>query len=221
MITLRKSDERGHANHGWLDSYHSFSFADYYDPAHMGFRALRVINEDRIAGGEGFGIHPHKDMEILTYVIKGQLKHRDSMGNEGIIKAGEVQKMSAGSGVTHSEFNASPTEEAHLLQIWILPDKKGITPSYQQKEVSKDKGLVALPIHFNQNVTVYRGRLNAEEKAAVTLKVGHGAWVQVISGQIKVNNSLLKVGDAAAIEAEPHLDIHSLSASEFLLFDLG
>lgn len=183
MITIRKSQDRGHAEHGWLDSYHSFSFADYYDPKWMAFRSLRVINEDIIAAGQGFGSHPHKDMEIITYVLSGQLKHKDSMGNEGVIKPGEVQKMSAGTGVVHSEFNASSKIEAHLLQIWIMPDTKNLKPAYEQDllPVDQQDSLVAFPVTIHQDAKLFRGRLSKGKELSYTLNKERGAWVQMIS----------------------------------------
>ncbi len=218
MITIRKSKERGHAEHGWLESYHSFSFSDYYDPKFMGFRTLRVINEDWVAPAEGFGAHPHKDMEILTYIIEGQLKHKDSMGHESVIKAGDVQKMSAGSGIKHSEFNASDKETVHLLQIWIVPAKTGIQPTYQEKSLEDQEGLQAIPITFEQDVQVYRGQL--KESAGHVLKAGRGAWVQVVKGTMELNGKALEQGDAAAVEEEKELVFTPKGSVEFLLFDL-
>ena len=222
MITIRKSQERGTANHGWLDSHFSFSFADYYDPKWMGFRSLRVINEDRIAAAQGFGSHPHRDMEIITYVLSGELKHKDSMGNEGIIKAGEIQKMSAGTGVVHSEFNASATKEAYLLQIWIIPNAKNLKPAYEQNLLPLDQqdSLFEFPITIHQDVKVFRGRVSAGKEILYQLKKERGVWVQLISGDLIINEQSLKAGDAAIIENESKLQISSLKTSEFLLFDL-
>jgi len=205
MITIRSSKDRGHAQHGWLDSYHTFSFADYFDPAHMGFHTLRVVNEDKVTPGEGFGTHPHRDMEILTYVIEGQLKHRDSMGHEVIIKAGDIQKITAGTGISHSEFNASQTEAVHLLQIWIIPDTKGLR---------------ALPVKFHQDVTVYRGLLSAGKPLERKFSAGRAGWVQMVKGEMALNNQTLKAGDGAAIEEEEQISFLSKSSAEFLLFDL-
>lgn len=220
MITIRKSKDRGHATHGWLESYHTFSFADYFDPRFNSFRSLRVINEDWIAAAEGFGSHPHKDMEILTYVIEGELEHKDSMGNEGIIKAGDVQKMSAGSGVVHSEFNASQTAQVHLLQIWILPAEKGIKPSYQQMSLPTLKdGLSLIPISFVQDILIYLGFLNGSH-ASYVLKPGRAGWIQVVKGELDLNGHILRAGDAAAIEDEAKVNFKSSQLSEFLLFDL-
>jgi redox-sensitive bicupin YhaK (pirin superfamily) len=222
MITIRKSHDRGHAQHGWLDTYHSFSFADYYDPQWIGFRSLRVINEDRVAAAQGFGSHPHRDMEIITYVLSGQLKHKDSMGNEGIINPGEVQKMSAGTGVVHSEFNASSKEEVHLLQIWIIPDTKDLKPAYEQNLLPPDQqnSLIAFPVTIHQDAKVFRGRLSKGYDLSYQLNKEHGVWIQVISGTLSINESSLEEGDAAQIEKETQLQLKSKSRCEFLLFDL-
>jgi len=222
MIVIRKSQDRGHAQHGWLDSYHSFSFADYYDPQWMGFRSLRVINEDRVAPAQGFGFHPHKDMEIITYVLSGQLKHKDSMGNEGVINPGEVQKMSAGTGVVHSEFNASSKEEVHLLQIWIMPDAKGLKPAYEQNLLPMDQqnSLFAFPVTIHQDAKVFRGRLSKGHELSYKLGQERGAWLQMISGLLKVNANSLEAGDAALIEKETSLGFLAQSNCEFLFFDL-
>ena len=211
MILIKKSQDRGHAQHGWLDSYHSFSFADYYDAQWMGFRSLRVINEDRVAAAQGFGSHPHKDMEIITYVLSGQLKHKDSMGNEGIINPGEVQKMSAGTGVVHSEFNASSKEEVHLLQIWIMPDTKGLKPSYEQNllPVDQQNSLFAFPVNIHQEAKVFRGRLSKGHELVHQLNKERGAWVQMISGSLSINANSLEAGDAAVIEKETNLQFTS------------
>jgi quercetin 2,3-dioxygenase len=230
-IVLRPSQERGQADHGWLKSYFSFSFADYYDPAHMGFRSLRVINEDYIDAGQGFGTHPHKDMEILTYVLEGALAHKDSMGTQSVIKAGDVQKMSAGTGIQHSEFNPSKTEKTHLLQIWIVPDKKGITPNYEQyalpmpdeqhplQLIASSKGGDQV-IRFYQDVELYRGILKKDASCTFELRPQRGAWIQMIKGQIDLNGTALKTGDAAAVEHETALRLAAGKDSEFLLFDL-
>jgi len=222
MVIIRKSQDRGHASHGWLDSYHSFSFADYHDPKWMGFRSLRVINEDRVAAAQGFGSHPHRDMEIITYVLSGQLKHKDSMGHEGLIKAGEVQKMSAGTGVVHSEFNASSKEEVHLLQIWILPDTKDLKPAYEQDLLPDDQqnSLIAFPVSIHQDAKLFRGRLSKGHEMVHKINKGRGVWVQVISGSLSVNAETLKEGDAAIIENEQKAQFIANSKSEFLLFDL-
>ena len=222
MILIRKSQDRGHAQHGWLDSYHSFSFADYYDPKWMGFRTLRVINEDRVAPAQGFGSHPHKDMEIITYVLSGQLKHKDSMGNEGIINPGEIQKMSAGTGVVHSEFNASSKNEVHLLQIWITPDTKGLDPAYEQNllPVDQQNSFIPFPVTIHQDAKIFRGRLSKEGELLYKLNQERAAWVQIISGSIVINANSLEAGDAALIEKETKLQFKGLSKCEFLLFDL-
>lgn len=222
MIVIRKSQDRGHASHGWLDSYHSFSFADYHDPQWMGFRSLRVINEDRVAPAQGFGSHPHRDMEIITYVLSGQLKHKDSMGNEGVIKPGEVQKMSAGTGIVHSEFNASSQEEVHLLQIWILPDTNGLKPAYEQHLLPDDQqnSLVNLPVSIHQDAKVFRGRLSKGHELVHKINKGRGVWVQMITGSLSINANPLEEGDAVFVENEEKLQLISKSKSEFLLFDL-
>jgi len=222
MIIIRKSQDRGHAQHGWLNSYHSFSFADYHDPQWMGFRSLRVINEDFVAAAQGFGSHPHRDMEIITYVLSGQLKHKDSMGNEGIIKPGEVQKMSAGTGVVHSEFNASLNEEVHLLQIWIVPDTKNLKPVYEQNLLSleQENSLVPFPVSIHQDAKIFRGKLSKGHELIFKQKKERGSWIQVISGSLSINTNSLEAGDAAQIENETMLQLTSKNKSEFLLFDL-
>ena len=222
MITLRKSQDRGHAQHGWLDSYHSFSFADYYDPQWMGFRSLRVINEDRVAPAQGFGSHPHRDMEIITYVLSGQLKHKDSMGNEGIINPGEVQKMSAGTGVVHSEFNASPKNEVHLFQIWITPDTKDLKPVYEQSllPVDQQNSFVVFPVNIHQDAKIFRGRISKGFELSYEMKKERGVWLQLVSGLLNINANSLEEGDAALIEKESLLQFTTKSNCEFLLFDL-
>jgi hypothetical protein len=237
MLSVRKSEERGHFNHGWLDTFHSFSFADYYDPAHMGFRHLRVINEDRVAPGQGFGTHPHRDMEIITYVLEGALEHKDSMGTGSIIRPGDVQRMSAGTGVTHSEFNASDREPVHLLQIWILPERRNIQPSYEQKSIPIDQApvgqhngslrLVASPdgrdgsVTVHQDVTLYAAKLPAHGKAEHALAPGRNAWLQVVRGSVSANGHLLQAGDGAAISEEARLTLEAASPAEVLVFDLA
>jgi redox-sensitive bicupin YhaK (pirin superfamily) len=231
MIAIRKAGERGHANHGWLDTHFTFSFADYYDPQHMGFRALRVINDDTIAGGGGFGEHPHRDMEIITYVLSGALEHKDSMGNGRIIRPGEFQYMAAGTGVTHSEFNPSPTESVHLLQIWILPDRKGLKPTYAEKSfVKAAPGKLHLAasksgrdgsIVINQDVNVFVGKLNAGNKISHALKPGRHAWLHLAEGEIDVGNLSLKSGDAAAFSDEMAVSFAAKSPTQVLLFDLN
>lgn len=232
MITIRKSEERGHANHGWLDSHHSFSFASYYDPAHMGFRSLRVINEDWIAPGSGFPTHPHRDMEIITYVVSGAVAHRDSLGNTETIGAHGIQKFSAGTGIAHSEFNPSATEPLHLLQIWILPDQQGLTPSYEQavfapetkqgqwrRLASRDAADGAAKI--NQNAELYATILQPGEEITYTLKPGRHAWVQVVKGSFTLNGKTLDRGDGAAISDETILTLQADAETELLLFDLA
>jgi redox-sensitive bicupin YhaK (pirin superfamily) len=231
MITIRRSSERGHANHGWLDTYHTFSFADYYDPNNMGFRDLRVINEDYVAPAQGFPTHGHRDMEIITYVINGELSHRDSMGNGETIRPHEVQRMTAGTGVLHSEYS-SPTEKTHLLQIWILPERRNIVPSYEQKifDAEAKQGKLRLvasrggddgSVHINQDVKLYASILNEGEEVSHDLKDGRHAWVQLISGALEVNGAELKPGDGAAVSEETLLNLEATeSGSEFLMFDL-
>jgi redox-sensitive bicupin YhaK (pirin superfamily) len=231
MLTIRRSKERGHANHGWLDTNFTFSFADYYDPAFMGFRDLRVINEDRIEPGQGFPKHGHRDMEIITYVVSGELSHRDSMGNGETIHPNEVQRMTAGTGVLHSEYS-SPTDRTHLLQIWILPEKRNLRPGYEQKLFSgEDKhGKLKLiasrggddgSVHINQDVRLYASILRKGEEISHELADGRHAWVQLISGEIEVNGVKLTAGDGAAISEEKAVAIRSLADNtEFLLFDL-
>ncbi|MBK9163466.1 MAG: pirin family protein [Acidobacteria bacterium] len=232
MIKIRRSDERGHANHGWLDTYHSFSFADYYDPRFMGFRALRVINEDRIEPGQGFPTHGHRDMEIVTYVIEGELSHRDSMGNGETIRPHEVQRMTAGTGVLHSEYS-SPTDRTHMLQIWLLPEKQNLQPSYEQTYFAPEEKqgklrLVASrggddgSVHINQDVRLYASLLSAGDEVKHELAEGRYAWVQLISGELAVNGEVLKPGDGAAISEEKSLALKAnADGTEFLLFDLN
>jgi quercetin 2,3-dioxygenase len=231
MITLRRSNERGHANHGWLDTQFSFSFADYYDPQFMGFRDLRVINEDRIEPGQGFPKHGHRDMEIVTYMISGELSHRDSMGNGETVRPNEVQRMTAGTGVLHSEYS-SPTDRTHLLQIWILPEKRNLQPGYEQKKfaASDKEGTLRLiasrggddgSIHINQDVRLYASIMKSGEELKYELAGERHAWIQLISGSLEVNGETLNAGDGAAISEETELTIKSRAAgSEFLLFDL-
>ena len=231
MLKIRKSLERGAADHGWLKSFHTFSFADYFDKNHMGFGDLRVINEDYIAGGQGFGKHPHKDMEIITYVISGALEHKDSMGNSSIILPGEVQTMSAGTGVFHSEFNHSQTERTHLLQIWILPKEKQIKPNYGQKSFTEnfekeDFVLVVSgsgrdgSIAINQDVEIFAAKLATEKKKTFPIASGRKIWIQLIAGEIFVNGLQIEAGDAVAISEEKEIQIKAEKTSEFLLFDL-
>ena len=231
MIQIRKSNERGHANHGWLDSYHTFSFADYHDPAHMHFRTLRVINEDRVAPEMGFGMHPHRDMEIITYVVSGALRHRDSMGNTAVMRGGDVQRISAGRGITHSEVNESASEPVHLLQIWIMPDLKNAAPRYEEKSfagaepgwlhlvTSKAGRDGSIPIH--QDADLYLGKLRSGESVRHPLAAGRHAWLQLIKGELDVNGSALQPGDAAAVSEADALAITAHQPADFLLFDLN
>jgi hypothetical protein len=233
MIQIRPAKERGHANHGWLDTYHTFSFSDYYDPKFMGFRSLRVINEDWVKPGYGFPTHPHRDMEIITYVLEGSLEHKDSMGTGSVIRPGEVQKMSAGTGVRHSEFNHSKSEPVHLLQIWILPEKEGLKPMYEQKTIPAEEKqgklrLVGSPkggngsVTISQDVELYATELAAGQSVEHTLEKGRYAWLQVARGKITVNGQELQAGDGAAISAEPKLQLAGVGdSSEVLLFDLA
>lgn len=236
MITIRKSQDRGHANHGWLDTFHTFSFAGYYDPRHMGFRSLRVINEDQVAPRKGFGMHPHDNMEILTYVLKGQLAHRDTMGEQHVLGPNEIQKMSAGTGILHSEFNASPEEPVHLLQIWLEPDRQNVTPSYQQFAFTPDEKqgkwrLLGSPdaapgdrvVHLHQDARVYVGAVTGDQRLELPLATGRGAWLHVVNGEVSVNGQMLSAGDAAALENEARIDVSAASATsgEVLLFDLA
>jgi quercetin 2,3-dioxygenase len=232
MLTLRSATARGLADHGWLVSRHSFSFADYYDPAHMGFRALRVINEDRVAPARGFGTHGHRDMEILSYVLEGELGHKDSIGTGSVIKPGDVQRMSAGTGVRHSEMNPSPDEPVHFLQIWLVPSKNGIAPSYEQKAFpdAEKRGrlrLVASPDGQDGSVTIhtdarlYAGLFDTGESAELELAPGRHAWVQVARGEIEVNGQQLVEGDGAALSKETPVSLRGVSSGEVLIFDLA
>jgi redox-sensitive bicupin YhaK (pirin superfamily) len=232
MIHIRKSEERGRANHGWLDTHFTFSFADYYDPEHVHFRTLRVMNDDRVAGGGGFPMHPHRDMEIVTYVLEGALEHRDSMGNGSMIKPGDIQYMSAGTGVTHSEFNASRTEPVHLYQIWMLPWEKGLNPAYNQKNFSEAEKrgklrLVASPdgrdgsVKIRQDNELFATVLGAGESVKHALKHERHAYVQVARGSVKLNGAQLETGDGAAISAEKSVDLTGVRDAEVLLFDLA
>jgi len=232
MIHVRKSNQRGHADHGWLDSHHTFSFADYDDPEAMGFRALRVINEDRVAPGQGFGRHGHRDMEILSYVLEGGLAHEDSSGGGGVIRPGDVQRMSAGTGVMHSEFNASKTEPVHFLQIWLVPGQRGVAPAYDQKNFAPEqrKGqlrLIASPdgaddsLKINQDARVYTTLLGHGDSVSHALTPGRHAWVQVARGQVRLADTVLSAGDGAAVSDERSITLSAEDASEVLLFDLA
>lgn len=231
LPTIRRASERGHADHGWLNSRHSFSFADYYDPSHMGFRSLRVINDDRVASGRGFGTHPHRDMEIFSFVLEGALAHKDSLGNSSVLKPGQVQLMSAGRGVTHSEFNPSPTEQARFLQIWIQPRERGLTPSYTEWQPAAeltDAAKVLLisadgragSATIQQDADVYRIRLKAGETVLHELKPGRGAWLQIADGALTFNDAELTTGDGASTETPGWLTFTATRPVEAILFDL-
>jgi redox-sensitive bicupin YhaK (pirin superfamily) len=232
MLTIRKAEDRGHANHGWLNTYHTFSFANYYEPKHMGFRALRVINEDRVSPGNGFGTHGHRDMEIITYVLEGALEHKDSIGTGSVIQPGEVQRMSAGTGILHSEFNHSKTDSVHFLQIWLLPKKEGLPPSYEQRNFSPAKTpgklhLVAArdgrdaAVTVHQDVDLYAAVLEPGDRVSHSLQPQRHAWVQVARGAITLNGLSLDKGDGAAISEETDVVIEATTDAEILLFDLA
>jgi redox-sensitive bicupin YhaK (pirin superfamily) len=232
MITLRRAGERGHADHGWLDTRHTFSFGDYHDLAHMGYRQLRVINEDRVQPGAGFPAHGHRDMEIISYVLAGALAHKDSLGTGSVIQAGDVQRMTAGTGVVHSEYNQSATEPVHFFQVWIVPAARGLAPGYEQKTfppeakhgrlrlVASDDGRAeSLTIH--QDTDVYAAVLDAGQAVSHALRPGRGAWVQVARGAVRLNGQRLGAGDGAAVESEPAVTLTAQAPAELLLFDLA
>jgi len=230
MLTLRKSNERGHARFSWLDSAHTFSFGEYYDPRHMGFGNLRVINEDVVAPGGGFATHGHRDMEIISYVLDGALEHKDSMGNGSIIQPGDVQRMSAGTGVTHSEYNHSKTEPVRFLQIWFLPERKGLAPGYEQKhfEAAEKRGRLRLvasregrdgSVSLNQDVDMYAALLDGDETATHELAAGRSAWIQLARGSVSVNGEMLEAGDGAAVNGPKTLTISDARNAELILFD--
>ena len=232
MIQLRPGPERGHARHGWLDSRHTFSFAEYHDPGHMGFRALRVINEDRVQPAQGFATHGHRDMEIVTYVLEGALEHRDSLGTGSVIRPGDVQRMSAGTGIQHSEFNASRDELVHFLQIWILPETVGIAPSYEQKHFGPDEARNRLQlvgsrdgregsVAIHQDVALYVGHLEGDAKLRHALAPGRHVWLQVARGALRLGDTPLRAGDGAALSGEPALELSADGAAEVLVFDLA
>ena len=232
MIAVRQAQERGHFNHGWLDTYHTFSFADYYDATQMGFRALRVINEDRVAPGKGFGMHAHRDMEIVTYVLSGALEHKDSLGHGEVLRPGELQRMTAGTGIRHSEFNPSLTESVHLDQIWILPQASGLAPSYEQKAFAADERhnrlrLVASPggddgaLTIQQDARLYLASLDPGAQVAHALEAGRHAWLQVLRGSVQLNGTPLSTSDGAPISDETALSIQASEPAEILLFDLA
>lgn len=231
MIELRKSEERGHANHGWLDSYHSFSFADYYDPKHMGFGPLRVINEDRVEAGSGFGAHGHRNMEIISYVLDGELAHKDSMGNGSVIRPGDVQRMSAGRGVMHSEYNHAANRRTHFLQIWIEPNAYGTEPGYEEKHFSPEEKrgrlrLIASPdgengsVSLRQDAKVYAGLFDGAESARLALPAGRRVYAHVARGEVRINDLKLEAGDAVKLSDIPAVEISQGSGAEVLLFDL-
>ena len=232
MITIRRSDERGHAKIDWLESRHSFSFGDYYDPANESFGPLRVINEDWIKGGAGFPPHPHRDMEIVTYILDGAISHRDSSGGGGTIRPGEIQRMSAGSGITHAEFNASATETCHLLQIWIMPSKRGIEPGYEQKTIDAKAvhnhfARIAAPeplaneVRLVQDAEIWVAKLDGDVEALHALAPGRKVWLHVARGEVTVDGQTLKAGDASAITDQQQIAVRSNAPSEVLLFDLA
>jgi redox-sensitive bicupin YhaK (pirin superfamily) len=232
MLQIRKASDRGHADHGWLDTHHTFSFADYFDPDHMGFRALRVINEDRVRPGMGFGTHGHRDMEIVTYVLEGALAHKDSMGNGAVLRPGEFQRMSAGTGIRHSEFNPSQSEPVHFYQIWLLPRSKGVEPSYEQKFFPEDQKrgrlrLVASPdgadgsLRIGQDARVYLATLAGGESVVHEIRPGRHAWLQVLRGRVKVNGVALEASDGLAASDERSLTVAAEEVSEVMLFDLA
>ena len=232
MITVRPSRERGHAEHGWLDSHHTFSFADYHDPRHMGFRALRVINEDRVEPARGFGTHQHRDMEIVSYVLEGALEHKDSMGTGSVIRPGDVQRMTAGTGVAHSELNPSKTEGVHFLQIWIMPEKAGLPPSYEQKTfpVEQRKNQLRLvaardgrdgAVTVHQDAEIHAAVLDQGATVSHALAPGRHAWVQVARGAVTLNGHPLEAGDGASVSQEARLDVEARAPAEVLVFDLG
>lgn len=234
MIRVRKAADRGHANHGWLNTYHTFSFSSYRDPAHTRFRSLRVMNEDVVAPGQGFGTHPHHDMEIVTYVLEGALEHRDSMGNGEVLRPGEFQRMSAGTGITHSEFNPSADEPAHLYQIWLFPERKGIEPSYEQKQFSESerrnrlqlvasRDAVENSLRIHQDARIYLANLDADHVVSHSLASGRHAWLQVLRGAVTLNGTPLGTSDGAAVsdETELRMQAEASGKAEIMLFDLA
>jgi redox-sensitive bicupin YhaK (pirin superfamily) len=229
MLQIRPSEERGRNQLSWLDTHFTFSFDQYYDPEHVQFRSLRVLNEDVVAPGQGFGMHPHRDMEILTWILDGSLEHRDNMGTSAVIRPGELQHMTAGSGVMHSEFNPSPKDPVHLLQIWITPERKGLKPEYEQlsfadSDLRNQFGLVAgpkAPVTIRQDASLYIARLDEGKEAKHAIEAGRHAWVQVARGTVKVNGVELKAGDGAAVSKETEIRAEARESSEVLLFDLA
>jgi quercetin 2,3-dioxygenase len=232
MISIRKSNERGHADHGWLNTYHTFSFASYYDPRWMGFRSLRVMNEDRVAVGQGFGTHSHKDMEIVSYVLEGALEHKDSLGNGEVLRPGEFQRITAGTGISHSEFNPSRDQPTHFYQIWLLPQRNGLAPSYEQKrfddsELRNALRIVASPegengsLTIHQDARIFLAKLDAEKAIDFDLFPGRHAWLQVLRGAVTLNGTTMDTSDGAAISDEPKLAIRAAENAEIMLFDLA
>jgi redox-sensitive bicupin YhaK (pirin superfamily) len=232
MLTIRKAGDRGHADHGWLNSHHTFSFADYHDPRHMGYGNLRVINDDTVAPGKGFGTHPHRDMEIISYVLDGAMEHKDSMGNGSVIRPGDVQRMSAGTGVTHSEFNHSATETVHFLQIWIIPNARGHAPGYEQKFFASEakRGRLRLvashkgrdgSVSLNQDADVYAGLFNGDESAAFIAQPQRAHWIHVARGTLSINRQILEAGDGAAVNGPGELRFENGQNAEVLLFDMA
>ncbi len=231
-MTIRRAEERGHANHGWLDTHHTFSFAEYHDPRWMGFRSLRVINDDTVSGGAGFGTHPHRDMEIITYVLSGALKHQDSMGHGAVLKAGDVQRISAGRGIAHSEFNYSPVDPVHFLQVWIQPDRLGVEPSYAERSFGREGSVPGLAliasregrggsVAINQDADAWLAKLAAGGEASHVLKPGRHAWVQIAEGDVRINDRLLRAGDGMGLSNEPGLNLTAETPVRALLFDLN
>lgn len=232
MLTIRKASDRGHADHGWLNSYHTFSFADYYDPNQMGFRSLRVINEDRVAAGQGFGTHAHRDMEILSYVLEGELEHKDSMGNGEVLRPGEFQRITAGTGITHSEFNPSSSHSTHFYQIWLLPERKGLQPSYEQKSfdtsgrfnqwqlvASRDGAQGSLIIH--QDAQIYLADLSEDYRLNFPIPDNRYIWLQVLRGTLLANGRALQTSDAMAVSGEDLLTLQAIGYAQVMLFDLA
>jgi len=232
MKTIRRANERGHAEHGWLDTYHTFSFADYHDPRWMGLRSLRVINDDLVMPGQGFGTHPHRDMEIITYILSGALQHRDSMGHQAVLKPGDVQRISAGAGIEHSEFNYSPVEPVHLLQIWIKPERQGVKPDYAERSFGNGhtkQGLTLVASHdgrdgsvsIHQDVDLWLARLGEGAIVKHALKPNRHAWVQVAEGEVTLNGRTLRAGDGAALSEESTLTLTAKAPAQALMFDLN
>jgi redox-sensitive bicupin YhaK (pirin superfamily) len=232
MIQIRKAEQRGHADHNWLNTYHTFSFASYYDPAHMGFRSLRVMNEDRVVAGKGFGTHPHRDMEIVSYVLEGALEHKDSMGNGEVLRPGEFQRITAGTGITHSEFNPSKDEPAHFYQIWLLPESNGLPPGYEQKRFDDDRMRNALrlvasrdgeggSLTIHQDARIYLSKLDAGKTIEFTIPSGRHAWLQVLRGGVTLNGGAMQTSDGATVSDETTLTIRATADAEIMLFDLA